>query len=77
MIEYLEEHGSASTPELYQYINERSFQGCTTNRLGNLVSKDPRFELVGAERYKGRTTTYLVNRYKLADDYKEWTYRKR
>jgi len=75
-INYLESVDSATTAEILEHINKSVFAGTTMNQLGNILSKDPRFDEVGMEETRSSTgSTYLIQRYKLAEDYREWSYR--
>ena len=46
LVKHLTEHGPKSSRELLDYYNKATRQGTTMNTLTNVLSKDPRFEVV-------------------------------
>ena len=55
LVEYLTEQGPKSSRELLDYYNKASRQGTTMNSLTNVLSKDPRFEVVQTIRVSNNT----------------------
>lgn len=66
---YLLEHEEASTPAIHEYLNDRSRcslrNGCTINRLVNLLGKMPEFEHCGYVYLKDKY--YDVKVWRLAE----------
>jgi hypothetical protein len=46
LVRYLTKHGPKSSRELLDYYNTATRQGTTMNTLTNVLSKDPRFEVI-------------------------------
>jgi hypothetical protein len=57
---FLTERGRANTVEVFDHLNERFSWGATMNQVGNILSKDPRFEKVGIVRGFFRGARYSV-----------------
>ena len=59
IINFLKDQGESPTTTIHEYLNDRSRctlrNGCTINRLVNLLGKMPEFEQTG--------TVYLPDRY--------------
>ena len=69
IIKYLREYGEATTPAIHEYLNDRSRctlrNGCTINRLVNLLGKMREFEHCGMVYLKDRY--YEVKEWRLAE----------
>lgn len=50
--EYLSE-GDRTTVEIVEYINATTYYGTTRQQIGNVLSKDPRFEIRGYTPHRG------------------------
>lgn len=70
IIKYLEKVGQADTADIYEYIKANSYWGASQNQIGNVVSKDPRFVLVGETRRKMGMWSLQI--YELSPDYQEY-----
>ena len=69
IIKYLREEGEAATPSIHEYLNDRKRttlrNGCTINRLVNLLGKMPEFEHCGNVYLKDKY--YEVKVWRLAE----------
>ena len=58
--EYLAEHGSSNTVDIFDHLNDRFSWGATMNQVGNILAKDLRFQKVGHVRDFFRGGRYTV-----------------
>tara|TARA_R100000322_G_scaffold108685_1_gene69323 strand:+ start:255 stop:524 length:270 start_codon:yes stop_codon:yes gene_type:complete len=70
IIKFLKEKGQADTADIYEHMKNNTYWGESMNRISNVLSKDPRFELVGETRRAMGMHSLQI--YKLADDYQEY-----
>lgn len=76
IIKFLEQVGSADTRTILNHINSKMHSGATMNQIGNSLSKDPRFiRLTDTTVRSTLGSTHTLQRFRLSDDYKEWSYR--
>lgn len=81
IIKYLELKGQASQSQIYEYLNNNSYGGTTSQQVANILAQDPRFRAIGSVKntsiegsgnLPGSPRTWDVLVYDLSLDYKEW-----
>ena len=81
IIKYLEQVGQASSTEIFEYLNNNSYGGTTSQQVGNILAQDPRFRVIGTTKntslegsgyLPGVAKSWDVLLYDLSLDYKEW-----
>jgi|TARA_R100001509_G_C4846921_1_gene208619 hypothetical protein len=70
IIKFLKDKDQADTADIYEHIKRNTYWGESMMRISNVLSKDPRFELVGETRRAMGMHSLQI--YKLADDYQEY-----
>ncbi len=70
IIKFLEEKGEADTADVYEHLKHATYWGASQNQVGNILSKDPRFVLVGETRRAMGMHSLQI--YKLSDDYLDY-----
>lgn len=82
IIKFLEQKGQASSTEIYEHLNSKTYGGTTPQQIGNILAQDPRFRAIGTTRntsvegsgmLPGVARTWDVMVYDLSLDYKEWS----